>query len=820
VALVVPAAVILALLSVFAIELTNTQAKSRSDVESRVHERAVLAAALVSSLFSTVEAQTTQEQMLYGDRVVKRRVLNARVQRGYIAILNHAGRVLAASRGFTAQARADLGISAALALVRAGHPYGIGNILPYGATGVVNIAVPFPTRYGTRVALTGIPPSELAAFLVGELRQIPGVKGARNYILDGDRTVIASTFAARPVGTRLNSSAQTAALSHLSGDRSGRYYDQVPITNSTWRVLLSAPNGPLFASVSGIRKWIPWLIFIAFALVAMIALALGLGVLWSAERAMREAHRASQTKSNFIANVSHEIRTPLNGVLGMLGLLSESRLNGEQREYVDVAKSSSDALMTVINDLLDMGRIEAGRLRIEVEEFDLYDAVAASCEMLSALATSKGLALQSYVRDDVPRVVRGDRMRVRQVLVNLLANAVKFTSEGEVGIEVGVVDTTKRGPRIRFEIRDTGIGIEPDRIERMFDPFSQAEASTTRRFGGTGLGLSISRELTELMGGKIGGASAPGQGSTFWFEIPFEAATAEPASPSAIDELIGLRVLVADENSTNRRVFEAYVESGGMRTAAAADATDALARLHRAASSGDPFDVVLLDYGLPGANGVELAHEIMGAPALRATRVILLTSSGQVPEEDPTGSVTRRLVKPLRQSRLLDAISAVMSVPGPVADVTEDAEDEHAEAAESPSGYRILVAEDQAVNWKLVDRLLHKRGHQAVNATDGQSALQKLGSDQFDLVLMDCQMPTLDGYETTLELRRREAAENRGHVPVVAMTASAMDGDRERCLAAGMDDYLAKPISSEKLDQLLDRWLPARSVNGAGRAES
>jgi two-component system, sensor histidine kinase and response regulator len=380
---------------------------------------------------------------------------------------------------------------------------------------------------------------------------------------------------------------------------------------------------------------------------------------------------------------------------------------------------------------------------------------------------------------------------------------------------VSVVDHSTAGTRIRFEVRDTGIGIEPARIERMFEAFSQAEASTTRRFGGTGLGLAISRELVELMGGTIGATSEPGEGSVFWFEIPFKKAQTDVGLPGSLDDLKGLRVLVADGNSTNRRVFEAYIESWGMRTAAAADATDALARLYRAASSDDPFDIVLLDYALPGANGIELAQEIAAAPALRRTRTILLMAPGQISPEDPSGAIKQRLSKPLRQSRLLDAISAVVSLPRPAFEPSVGATN-GAAADASPSGHRILVAEDQSVNWKLVDRLLQKRGHQTENAGDGASALEKLESGHFDLVLMDCQMPVLDGYEATRELRRREAAENRGHIPVLAMTASAMEGDRERCVAAGMDDYLAKPITAEALDDLLDRWLPNRVASGTG----
>src|SRR5436309_9470782 len=313
----------LALLTVFAIELSNTQAKSKNDVKNRVHERAVLATALIDSLFQTVLQQIPQDEARYGGRVVSAGTMTAgRQQNEYLTLLDRRGRVIAASQGFTAQARKDLSISAALALVRSGHPYALGNLLPYGRTGVVNFAVVFPTRYGQRILLSGISPLVLGSFLSGELRRIPGVKGAHNYVLDGDNTVLASTNAGAPVGARFDTPAQIQALSHPSGDTNGRYYDQVPVSNSTWRLVLSAPDGPLFASVSGLRKWVPWLIFIAFAIVAVVALLLGRRVLHSARRDVLAAYKASEMKSSFLSNMSHEIRTPLNGVVGMLNLLS------------------------------------------------------------------------------------------------------------------------------------------------------------------------------------------------------------------------------------------------------------------------------------------------------------------------------------------------------------------------------------------------------------------------------------------------------------------------------------------------------------------
>jgi two-component system, sensor histidine kinase and response regulator len=535
------------------------------------------------------------------------------------------------------------------------------------------------------------------------------------------------------------------------------------------------------------------------------------------EQAVAAAEDASAMKSDFLANMSHEIRTPLNGVVGMLSLLSDTRLTSEQREYTDVARASSDALMSVVSDVLDIAKIEAGRLEIERRDFDLHDMVETSCDMVAGSALSKGVELQSFVHDDVPRSVRGDRTRVGQILANLLSNAVKFTAEGEVTVEVSVIEQTAESIRVRFEVRDTGIGIAPERIVRLFEPFTQAEAGTTRKFGGTGLGLAISQELTNLMGGTIDAESELGKGSTFRFEITFASAQAQLRAPVPAAELRGLHVLVVDDNPTNRRVFEAYVASWGMRAEVARDAVEAFAELQRAAGTGDPFDVALLDLNMPGENGLELARRISGSPAVRHTRLILLTSSVQLDADEPSAGISYHLTKPVRQSRLLDVISAAMAI-----DVDVEAQrTAQARPGEIPgpelgrAGARILIAEDQQRNWMLIERMLGKRGHTAANAVDGRRVLEMLESEHYDLIFMDCHMPVLDGYDATREIRRREAAAPNAHVPIVAMTANAMLGDRERCLAAGMDDYMAKPISRDVLDEMLARWLPPAADENA-----
>jgi len=524
----------------------------------------------------------------------------------------------------------------------------------------------------------------------------------------------------------------------------------------------------------------------------------------------QKAQAASQAKTEFLANMSHEIRTPLNGIMGMTELLIETALSDKQHRFAEIVKRSGISLLDIVNDILDFSKIEAGKIHLESGNIDLQELIGEVMDLLGHRAQVKHLELASCIHDGVPNHLRGDAIRLRQILVNLVGNALKFTEKGDVVVSVSTVEEDAKQVMLRVEVKDTGIGIDSSVHETIFEAFSQADGSTTRKFGGTGLGLTIVKQLVHLMKGSVGVESSLGVGSTFWFQIPFcKQLNVEPQQWEACAALQSMRVLVVDDNATNRQILDHYLGAWGIAHATASSATEALEILRDTTGEAVTYDLAIIDGQMPDMDGFELARIIKADKRLQMMKIIMLTSMGQygpslLPEQD--ADLVCSITKPVRQSHLYNRLIA-LTVPERLTPVLSDSISPPIADLQSVKNVSVLVAEDNPVNRDVALAMLEALEYRVSTACNGREAVEAVATGRYHLVFMDCQMPEMDGFEATAAIRARERELGLSRLPIIALTAHAIAGDRERCVARGMDDYMSKPFTKQQLGDMIQRWV-------------